>query len=505
METQLFAIPTYTAQTFVFASVVFAIFACLPVLDYRIKLSKLPVIGVHSSGEKQRQFFLTSAKKIYTDGYRKFKHTVFRIASWDDDDVVIVPPSMLSELRKLPDDVLSFSEATSRVLESKYTGVSGDLSVLAHCVQADLTPALTRMNAEILDEVEIAMERFLPRENSTAVQIYDTLAYIVAQVSGRLFVGPELCRDSDYIDCAVKYSLEIFTAAGAIKKLRPWLRPLLGSRVPEVKLLWDRERRAMDMIGSLIRQRQEAEKADPAWQKPDDMMQWLMARSNESLAKLTNRQLVLTFAAIHTTTTAATNVLYTLAATPEYIPELREEVRGVLAENGGVLTTKALQQMLKLDSYMREVNRYYPIGLITFNRRALKPFTLSNGQRIPAGVTVGAVAFAVYDDPDPNSDVYKFDGFRHYKQRINARAAGAQARTQFVAANEDNMAFGYGRHACPGRFFAANEIKIILARLLLDYDISMPDGLTERHAQLMSGNFCSPDPKKVVVLKRVQV
>jgi cytochrome P450 len=208
------------------------------------------------------------------------------------------------------------------------------------------------------------MERFLPRcDDSTGVQIYDILASIVAQASGRLFVGPELCRNSDYIDCAVKYSLEVFTAINAIKKMRPWLRPLLASRAPEVKLLRDRERRATDIMSSVIRQRQEAEKADPAWQKPEDMMQWMMARSDESLAGLANRQLVLTFAAIHTTTTVATNVIYTLAATPEYIPELREEVRSVLAENGGVLTTKALQQMFKLDSYMREVNRYYPIGL----------------------------------------------------------------------------------------------------------------------------------------------
>lgn len=209
------------------------------------------------------------------------------------------------------------------------------------------------------------MDRFLPRcEEPTRVQIYDTLAYIVRQVSGRLFVGTELCRNSDYLDCAVKYSLEIFTAAGAIKELRPWLRPLLGSRLPEVKLLRERERKALDMMGSIMRNRQEAEKADPTWERPNDMMQWMMdRRRGESFAKLTNRQLVLTFAAIHTTTTAATNMIYTLATTPEYIPELREEILNALAENGGVLTTKALQQLVKLDSYMREVNQFYPIGL----------------------------------------------------------------------------------------------------------------------------------------------
>lgn len=208
------------------------------------------------------------------------------------------------------------------------------------------------------------MTRFLPPcEKATEVHIHDVLANVVAQTSGRLFVGPELCQDPDYIETSVQYSLDIFIAAAAVKRVRPWLRPFLGSRVPEVARLRERERRAMEMMGSVIRQRKEAEKSDPSWQKPDDMMQWLMARSDDNLAMLTNRQLVLTFAAIHTTTTAATNIIYTLAATPEYIPGLREEIRTAMAANGGSLTAKALQQMLKLDSYMREVNRYYPIGL----------------------------------------------------------------------------------------------------------------------------------------------
>ena len=38
------------------------------------------------------------------------------------------------------------------------------------------------------------------------------------------------------------------------------------------------------------------------------------------------------FAAIHTTTATATNIFYTLAATPEYIEPLREEIRTVSAK-----------------------------------------------------------------------------------------------------------------------------------------------------------------------------
>jgi cytochrome P450 len=88
------------------------------------------------------------------------------------------------------------------------------------------------------------------------------------------------------------------------------------------------------------------------------------ATSVEELAKL---QLGLIFAAIHTTTMTATNILYTLAVTPEYISPLREEIRKALTDNDGIITSRALQQMEKLDSYMKEVMRKYPPGISTYH------------------------------------------------------------------------------------------------------------------------------------------
>jgi cytochrome P450 len=58
-----------------------------------------------------------------------------------------------------------------------------------------------------------------------------------------------------------------------------------------------------------------------------------------------------------------TNILYTLAVTPEYIEPMREEIRNAMADNGGIITSRALQQMEKLDSYMKEVTRFYPPGV----------------------------------------------------------------------------------------------------------------------------------------------
>ena len=30
--------------------------------------------------------------------------------------------------------------------------------------------------------------------------------------------------------------------------------------------------------------------------------------------------------------------------------------------------------------------------------------------------------------------------------------------------------FGYGNHACPGRFYAIRKIKLVLAKLIMNYD-----------------------------------
>lgn len=54
--------------------------------------------------------------------------------------------------------------------------------------------------------------------------------------------------------------------------------------------------------------------------------------------------------------------MYTLAAMPEVQAEIREEVRTILAEGGGEYKLASVQNMKKLDSFIRESMRCYPIG-----------------------------------------------------------------------------------------------------------------------------------------------
>jgi hypothetical protein len=227
-------------------------------------------------------------------------------------DSIVVPPQFLPELRKLPDDVLSFPEAINQSLEVKYTRLITDEPMIPHSVKADLTPALVRLNPTICAEVDEALQEEMPPcEDWTGIHIYMKLVNIVAKVSGRVFVGPELCHDQNYLDAGINYTMELMNAHRAIKNMRPWLRPFLAPRLPEVQLLRQREKQATEFFRPVVQARLEAQK-NPDYQRPDDMLQWLLNRSEDykinSTARLAKLQLGITFAAIHTTSVTATNV-----------------------------------------------------------------------------------------------------------------------------------------------------------------------------------------------------
>lgn len=44
-----------------------------------------------------------------------------------------------------------------------------------------------------------------------------------------------------------------------------------------------------------------------------------------------------------------------------------------------------------------------------------------------------------------------------------------------MSTGEDHLVFGLGTQACPGRFFAIHEAKVLLARFLKLYDFKLAD------------------------------
>lgn len=106
-------------------------------------------------------------------------------------------------------------------------------------------------------------------------------------------------------------------------------------------------------------------------------------------------------------------------------------------------------------------------------------------------------AGSVASDEKLWSNPSQFDGLRFEKLR---QQAGAENKFQLVTTGKDSLAWGHGSHACPGRFFASNEIKTIFIEFLRNYDIKLEDG-KERPENVKSDMSLVVNPGAEVMIR----
>ncbi|AEO55817.1 hypothetical protein MYCTH_2108406 [Thermothelomyces thermophilus ATCC 42464] len=130
--------------------------------------------------------------------------------------------------------------------------------------------------------------------------------------------------------------------------------------------------------------------------------------------------------------------------------------------------------MQKLDSVMREsarLNSFVTVGLsrvVVAKDGVVTPA----GVKIPRGAAVSVPSYPVSRDNDIYPGADEFRPFRFAEQRADDSVEYVkQVAKAFATTSTDYPAFGHSRNACPGRFFAANDLKLILAHLVLNYDI----------------------------------
>ena len=129
-------------------------------------------------------------------------------------------------------------------------------------------------------------------------------------------------------------------------------------------------------------------------------------------------------------------------------------------------------------------------------RVAVKDFTFSDGTTIPRGSTISVSAHNVHFNDKVYEDPLQFDGFRFSKMR-----EGSSKKVGMVSSSQDHLSFGHGRHVCPGRYFAACELKLMLAHIVMTYDVKLEDEGV-RPADMWVMTSCVPNPKANVLLRK---
>ncbi|PCH35771.1 cytochrome P450 [Wolfiporia cocos MD-104 SS10] len=436
------------------------------------------------------------------EGYAK--HEVFKIATWDRWMVFVSGPDMNDEISKLPDDVVSLDESIKEFIYSDYTLGPNEHNVTIPAIHGLLTRNLSDIFPAIVDEIELVLEEMFPSDSDWVEisNLPNLMLNVIARIANRIFVGTAACHNPEYLKIVTTYATNVVKAKLIMDLCPKMFRPLIGYMLP-----WrTRAMKLMEPFLSDVIADHQLLLDEPGSDLQDgpnkgDFLMWLAKGVQElgsSSELMLSNVLVANFAGLHTSTMVSTSTLFQIASTPECVPDLRKDILSAIEGQGW--TRNAVNMMGRLDSFIKETQRFQELGIVGMRRKTLKTVILSNGTVIPADVNIYAPSTATHHDSALYDDPGAFKPNRFFDKGIET---GEPSQHQFVSMSPEYIAFGHGKHACPGRFFAVLVIKTLIANLLLKYDLKMGgDGSNPK--TLLIGTSAILSRKAKVLFKRRQ-
>ncbi|KIP01935.1 hypothetical protein PHLGIDRAFT_26798 [Phlebiopsis gigantea 11061_1 CR5-6] len=450
--------------------------------------------------------FLFNTRGMLEEGHAKFRMKPFRIATFRYWQYIVASPQHIEELRRAPDEVLSFLEASNDLFSVEYSlGLRDvELEYAVGITRTTLTRHIAALSDTLCDEIRAAFDDIVPVMHEwVPVPALHSMTRIVARTTTRVLVGLPLCRNPEFLDLVISYALHVATTGTLLGMIPLILKPIINPLINTVTALLDK---AENLLSPMIEERRKSmEIYGDDWEdKPSDALQWLIeAVRTQVPEERTNRNLscrilVFGFVSIHTTSMTFTHALYLLAANPHYVHVLREEVETVLNLDGW--SKASMQKMRKLDSFLKEILRFYGVTLLFTPRKALQDFTFSDGTLIPKGSYICSANTGTHYEGLNYAEPYEFKPWRFSEMRDET---GEGMKHQMTNTSTKYLPFGLGRHSCPGRFFAAHVLKSMMAHLLLTYDITLeqPGKLPK---PLSFATLISPNRKAKVLFRKRQ-
>lgn len=190
---------------------------------------------------------------------------------------------------------------------------------------------------------------------------------IIGRMSSRVFMGTQLCRDPEWLKITKQYTMNLFFAATKLRVYPRAFRRFVHWFVPECRDLRAQYKEAQRVIAPVLDKRREIRdqstregKSPPYF---NDALDW----ADEEAARLGDKynpeafQLMLSVAAIHTTTDLLVQVMLDLAQHPEIIPVVRAEIVRELKVEGW--EKSALDRLKTMDSLVKESQRLKPVAM----------------------------------------------------------------------------------------------------------------------------------------------
>ncbi|KAJ5366924.1 cytochrome P450 monooxygenase [Penicillium brevicompactum] len=393
-------------------------------------------------------------------------HRIFTLKTYAGP-ITILPPEYIDEVRN--DRRLSLAAWFAHEFSVHYAGfevfrpgTTGD-DILQDAVTMGLSRVLGNLTPKMADDVGIHLEEAWGSESGWQnVPLNASIDCIVERVFASVIFGSDLNSQENWLG-SVKTCLE--TGATALGRLQMWpppLRPLVHWLLPSCWRLRDQVHNIRGIVEAAIA----ARVSSRTQQRYDDAIEWMERSAKGRPYDTAMSPMVLFLVGTSTTSDMLTQVLSDLCARPELVEELRQEVMDV-RQGHNKWRSQDLHRLRLMDSVLKESQRLKPFEFVMLRRIARETVRLSDGTRIPKGSSMGFSTDLMWDVSN-YSDPNRFYAHRFLHLRDTP---GYIHKSQLASPSASHLGFGYGLQSCPGRFFAVALMKIILAHIVIKYDI----------------------------------
>lgn len=459
--------------------------------------------------------------------YGKKNKTYVLAGDISGESEVVLPRSQMPWLLDQPDNVLSTSAFHYDSLEGDYAFTTPQIlkdPYHEHVIHKYLPRRIALLLPGIWEEIQVAMDKTWGMDTQTwkEIGIWENMLKIIPSLTNHMMVGLPLCRNEDYLTNMSKFAMDVILSASIILRPLPhFLKPIVGPLVtiPNRRRWRNTTKYTLPIINERLanfKRKQE----DPSfkWDEPNDYISWHInlamaeGRHDELTPDMISRRLMpLNFAAIHTTSVTLTNIIFDLLSSPsssEWLEGIREEAERVLSEEGGRFTKDGLARCHRSDSAIRESMRVSNFMTRNVMRKVMPKEGVENkveGWRAPQGALVVVDMHSVQHDPEIYPDPDTYDAFRFSRPREEAEASSVHSEvnglrnTGLVTTSDIFLPFSHGRHACPGRFFVSQEMKMLLAYMVMNYEMEL---FKTRPPNVWAGQTSLPPMKATIKVRR---
>ncbi|KUI65710.1 Ent-kaurene oxidase [Cytospora mali] len=422
--------------------------------------------------------WITNAQKIVRDADIRAQGRPYRLCRGDTDQIIL-PPAMIPELNGLGIDVLNSRESHSFSLLGDLTGmgVVRKTSFHVRVLLSYISPALPALVTTTAARISTSIENDFPQGNEwTAMKPSKAVVRGISEAIALILFGAEMTADNpQLVHLTHEHTNNVFQVCFAMRCVPQFLQPVLVWLLPAKWRLISGWQKFRSYVVPRVLQLKEAKVNSDSKSRRKvnpDVITWMVEDGRNELERdpkvLTTLIGSIAAGSTYSITNFCCSTIMDMVAHPDVLDAVRTEIREKHAQIDGRWDMGALASLEKLESAMKESSRLAPGTLFAYSRVVMKDHMLSNNLALKKGQFITITSATRTMDPNIFEDPREYKGLRFC---ADDRIEEHRARP-FSSIDADILTWGAGRWACPGRLITDMPAKILLVKLLDEYDFA---------------------------------